>query len=148
MGHFWAQNNPFVLNNFFWRKSLLLLSSACWPFLLCKIYKKLLQPIQNCDDAPFWAQNGPIASNFFFFFFFFFWKLLISFSSNYHISLLLCKILKKTFQQIQSYKAVQFLGIKWLICQNENFSENLLMNLAPFIHAYLHAKNQSEILIY
>ena len=28
------------------------------------------------------------------------------------------------------------------------FSENLLMNLVPFIHAYLHAKNQSQILIY
>ena len=28
---------------------------------------------------------------------------------------------KKTFQQIQSYEAVQFLGIKWLICPNENF---------------------------
>ena len=78
----------------------------------------------------------------------FFGKLLISFSSNYHISLLLCKISKKTFQQIQSYEAVQFLGIKWLICKNENFSENLLMNLVPFIHAYLHVKNQSEILIY
>ena len=28
------------------------------------------------------------------------------------------------------------------------FSENLLMNRVPFIHAYLHAKNQSQILIY
>ena len=28
------------------------------------------------------------------------------------------------------------------------FSENLLMNLVPFIHAYLHAKNQSQILMY
>ena len=28
------------------------------------------------------------------------------------------------------------------------FSENLLMNLVSFIHAYLHAKNQSQILIY
>ena len=28
------------------------------------------------------------------------------------------------------------------------FSEKLLMNLVPFIHAYLHAKNQSQILIY
>ena len=28
------------------------------------------------------------------------------------------------------------------------FSENLLMSLVPFIHAYLHAKNQSQILIY
>ena len=28
------------------------------------------------------------------------------------------------------------------------FSENLLMSLISFIHAYLHAKNQSQILIY
>ena len=28
------------------------------------------------------------------------------------------------------------------------FSENLLMNLVPFIHAYLYAKNQSQILLY
>ena len=27
------------------------------------------------------------------------------------------------------------------------FSENLLMNLVPLIHAYLHAKNQTQILI-
>ena len=30
----------------------------------------------------------------------------------------------------------------------EFFSENLLMSLVSFIHAYLHAKNQSQILIY
>ena len=28
------------------------------------------------------------------------------------------------------------------------FLEKLLMNLVPFIHAYPHAKNQSQILIY
>ena len=28
------------------------------------------------------------------------------------------------------------------------FLENLLISLAPFIHAYLHAKNQSQVLIY
>ena len=27
------------------------------------------------------------------------------------------------------------------------FSENLLMNFVSFIHAYLHAKNQSQIFI-
>ena len=31
---------------------------------------------------------------------------------------------------------------------NNFFSENLLMSLVSFIHAYLHAKNQSQILIY
>ena len=28
------------------------------------------------------------------------------------------------------------------------FSENMLMKFVPFIHAYLHVKNQSEISIY
>ena len=28
------------------------------------------------------------------------------------------------------------------------FSENLLMSLVPFIHAYLHAKIQSQLLIF
>ena len=28
------------------------------------------------------------------------------------------------------------------------FSENLLMSLVSFIHAYLHVKSQSQILIY
>ena len=28
------------------------------------------------------------------------------------------------------------------------FSENMLMSLVSFIHAYLHGKNQSQILIY
>ena len=32
--------------------------------------------------------------------------------------------------------------------QLKTFSESLLMNLVPFIHAYLHAKNQSQILVY
>ena len=30
----------------------------------------------------------------------------------------------------------------------EFFSENMLMTLVSFIYAYLHAKNQSQILIY
>ena len=27
------------------------------------------------------------------------------------------------------------------------FSENLLISLVPFIHAYLHAKNQSQMIL-
>ena len=56
---------------------------------------------------------------------------------------------KKFFQQIQSYKDVQFFGpkmapfLKW-----EFFSEKMLLSLVSFIHAYLHAKNLSQILIY
>ena len=54
---------------FFWYKPLLL-SSTCWPFSLCKIYKKLLQLIQSCEDAPVWTQNGPFAPQLFF------WKII------------------------------------------------------------------------
>ena len=32
--------------------------------------------------------------------------------------------------------------------QIRNFSENLLMGRIPFIHAYLHAKNQNQRFIY
>ena len=53
--------------NFFWYKPLLLLSSSCWTFLLCKIYKNFLQPIQIFEDKPhFWVENGPFAPKHFF----------------------------------------------------------------------------------
>ena len=39
--------------NFFWYKPLLLLSSTCYPFSLCKIYKKFLLQIQSYKDVPF-----------------------------------------------------------------------------------------------
>ena len=145
MCHFREQNGTFTMNNFFWYRPLLLLSSTCLPFSLCKIYKKFLQPIQICEDAPFVGPKWSICPKQFFFV-----KVLILFSSNYQ-PLSLCKISKKSFQRIQSYEDVQFLGIKWPICPNENFFRkpvNVLMNLVPFVHAYLHAKNQSEILIY
>ena len=50
----------------------------------------------------------------------FFGKLLRSFSSNYQ-PYSLCKVSKKSLQWIWSYQDVQFLGIQWPICPNENF---------------------------
>ena len=70
---------------------------------------------------------------------YFFWKKsLISFSSTYW-PLLLCKILNKFLQQIQSYD-----GASVLI----TFPGKLLITLVPFIQAYLRAKNRSQIFIY
>ena len=67
----------------------------------------------------------------------------------YLLALFIVQNLKKFWQRIQSYENVQFLGPKWPIFPNENFfSENLLMNFVSFIYAYLHAKNQSQTLIY
>ena len=98
--------------NFFWYKPLLLLLSTCWPFALCKIYKKFLQRIQSYEDGPKMVHLS----------------LTIFLENYYHYYPFHCaKFQKKSFQWIQSYEDVQFLGIKWPICPDENFSENLLM---------------------
>ena len=52
--------------NFFWYKPLLLLSSTCLPFSLCKIYKKLLQLIQSYEDSPFLGPKWSICPKNFF----------------------------------------------------------------------------------
>ena len=129
MCHFQVQNGPFVINNFFLVQNIII------TFIYQNL-KKILRWIRVMRMHHFWAQNGPFAP-------IFFWKIINI------ILIYLLKILKKFFQRIQSYQGAQFLGTKWSISQNEKFfSENLLMSLVSFIHAYLHAKNQSQILIY
>ena len=59
----------------------------------------------------------------------------------------LSKILKKLLQQVLSYKNVPFLIQNGQFSRLRFFSENLLISLVPFIHAYIHAKNQCQILI-
>ena len=130
----------FPWTKFFGYKPLLLLSSTFWPFSLCKILKHSYSRSRVTRTCHFWAQNGPLATplspkkNF--------WKI-INIILIYLFAPLLCKILKKFFQWMCNF---------WV--QNEPFSqmrifsENLLMSLVSFIHVYLHAKNQSQILIY
>ena len=64
----------------------------------------------------------------------------------YLLVLFIVQNLKKFLQRIQSYEDVPFLGPNGPFLQM--FSENLLTSLVSFIHAYLYAKNQSQILIY
>ena len=52
MCHFRAQNAPLSWTNFFWHKTLLLLSTY-WPFSFSEILKKFLQQIQSYEDVPF-----------------------------------------------------------------------------------------------
>ena len=90
----------------------------------------------------FWAQNGPFAPNKTF------WEI-INIIFIYLLAPFIVQNFKKIFPQIQSYEDAQFLGPKWTISPNENFfSENLFMSFVTFIHAYLQAKSQSQILIY
>ena len=90
----------------------------------------------------FWTQNGPFGPNNFF------WKII-----NINLIYLLAPFNGQNFNKllpadpelwgcaIFGPKMAHF--PKW-----EFFSENLLMSLVSFIHAYLHAKIQSQILIY
>ena len=54
----------------------------------------------------------------------------------YLLALFIVQNLNNFLAQIDPFPQIRF------------FSENLLMSLVSFIHAYLHAKNQSQILIY
>ena len=91
----------------------------------------------------FRGQNGPFVLNNIFL------VQTIFFTFIYLLALFIGQNFKKILKPIQSYEDVQFLGPKWNISSNQNFfSQNLLMSLVSFIHAYLHAKNQSQILTY
>ena len=91
----------------------------------------------------FRTQNGPFAL----YKFFLVQTIIITFI--YLLAIFTVQNLKKFLQRIQSYEDALFLGPKWSICPKwEFFSKNLLMSFVSFIHAYLHAKNQSQILIY
>ena len=110
-----AKNDTFVLNNFFWYKPLLLLSSTYWPSSLCKILKKSYRRFRFMGVHHFWAQNGPFELP----------KIFLE-NDQYQSHLLVspfhgAKFYKKFFQQIQSYEDVQFLDPKWPISSNENF---------------------------
>ena len=124
-------------------KTFLLLSSTYWPIFIMQNLQKFLQHIQSYEDAPFLRSKWSICpkQNFF-------WKII-----NITLIYLLAPLVKQNFKKILPAdpelwgcaifepKMTHFL--KW-----EFFSENLLMSLVSFIHAYLHAKNQSQILIY
>ena len=127
---------------FFWYKPLLLLSSTYWPFSLCKILKNSYSRSRVMRMCHFWAQNGPLATThppvpqkkMF--------RKIINIILIYLLAPSLCKILKKFFQWMCNF---------WVqndpFSQMRIFSENLLMSLVSFIHAYLHARNLIQILI-
>ena len=90
---------------------------------------------------PFWAQNGPIAP-------IFFWKII-----NIILIYILAPFIVQNFRKIlpldpELWECAIF-GPKMAdFPKQEFFLENLLISLVSFIHAYIHAKNQSQILIY
>ena len=140
MCHFRTQNGPFIMNKFFLVQTIII--TFIYHFHYAK-FKKILT-----EDPELWGCTifGPKMvhlpqTNFF-------WKII-----NIILIYLLAPFIVQNFKKILPAdpelwgcaifgpKIAHF--PKW-----EFFSENLLMSLVSFIHAYLHAKNQSQILIY
>ena len=146
--------------NFFLEKQLIKLSCTYFPLSFCKNLNKFLEPIQNYEDVKNDyedVQNDTFVLNNFFLV----QTIIITFI--YLLAFSIVQNFKKFLQRIKSYEDVPFLGPKSSICPKQRFfrkllksfssnyqlfSENLLMSLVSFIYAYLHAKNQSQILIY
>ena len=104
--------------------------------------KKFLRLIQNYDDAPFLGPKWSICPKQFFF-------LLEIYYHHSHLPI-------SPFHYVKFKKdsSSRVMSMCYLWVQNGPFPqiriflENLLMSLVSFIHAYLHARNQSQILIY
>ena len=78
----------------------------------------------------------------------FFWYKPLSLLSSTYWPFSLCKILKNSSCGSTVMRMRNFWAQNGPFPQMRIFSENLFMRLVSFIHAYLHAKNQSQILIY
>ena len=104
-------------------------------------FKKFLQRSQSYEDVPFWGPKWSICTKQIFFI-------------NIILIFLLAPFIVQNFKKIlpvdpELLWGCTVFGPKMAHFPKWNFfSENLLMSLVSFIHAYLHAKNQSQILIY
>ena len=129
--------------NLFLEKQLIKFSCTYWPLSFGKILKKFLGLIYSYDDVPFSGPKWAICheQNFF--------------GTNYYYCFHLpigpfnVQNLTKILKADPELWGFAIFGPKMThFSKSEFFSENLLKSLVSFIHAYLSAKNQSQILIY
>ena len=65
MCHFWDQNGPFVMNNFFWVQTIIITFIYLLALFIKQNLKKFLQQIQTYKDVPFLGPKWSICPNFF-----------------------------------------------------------------------------------
>ena len=67
MCHFWAQNDPFVLNKFFLVQTIIITFIYLLALFIVQNLKKFLQQIQSYEDVPFLGPKWSICpkQNFF-----------------------------------------------------------------------------------
>ena len=139
MCHFRAQNGPFVLNKFFLVQTIIITFIYLLALFIVQNLKKFLQQIQSYEDAPFLGPKWSICPKQIFF-----WKI-INIILIYLLAPFIVQNLKKILPVDPELWGCAIYGP---FPQIRIFSENLLMSPVSFVLAYLHAKNQSQILIY
>ena len=102
---------------FFGYKTLLLIWSTYWHFSFCKNEKNSYGR-SRVADSPFLGPKWSTCPKQILF-----WKIIKIILIYLLAPLSLCKLLKKSFQRIQSDEDAQFLGPKWPISLNGNFSQ-------------------------
>ena len=142
MCHFRAQNGPFALNKFFLVQTIIITFIYLLALFIVQNLKKFLQRIQSYEDVPFWGPKWSICTKCFF-------LKIFNIIIICLFALFIVQNFKKVLPAVPQLWGCAILGPKWPISPNYKFfSENLLISIVSFIHGYLHAKNQSQILIY
>ena len=91
----------------------------------------------------FWAEKGSFAPHKIFL------ENIINIIFIYLLAPFIVQNLKKNFHSRSKVMTMHhFCDQNETFAQMRIFSENLLIFIVPFIHAYLHAKNRSQILVY
>ena len=145
MCHFRAQNGPFVMNKIFLVQTIIITFIYLLALFTVQNLKKFLQQIQIYENMPFLGPKCSIS---------FPLKNIYFGTNNYqHFHLPIGSFLCAKFKKILTADP-EFITMHNFWAQYgpfplmRIFSENLLMSLVSFIHVYIHAKSQSQILIY
>ena len=135
MCHFRAQNCPFVMSKIFLVQTIVITFIYLLVLFTVQNLKNfLLQIIMRMRMCHFWAQNGPFAP-------IFFWKT-INIILIYPLASFIGQNFKKLLPADPELWECAIFGPKMAHFPKwELFSENLLMSLVSFIHAYLEAKD-------
>ena len=133
---------PICHEQFFLVQTIIVTFIYLLALFIMQNLKKFLQRIQSYEDVPFLGPKWSICPKQIFF-----WKII-----NIILIYLLAPFIVQNFKKILPADIVMrmhnFSAKNGPFPQMRIFSENLLMNIFSFIRAYLHAKNQSQILIY
>ena len=143
MCNFRSQNGPFVLNKNFLVQTIIITFIYLLTLFTVQNFTKFLQQIQSYEDVPFWGPKRSTCPKQILF-----WKII-----QIILIYLLAPFIVQNFKKILPADPARVMMMCNFWAQNGPFpqiifSKNLLMRLVSFVHAYLPAQNQSQILIY